>query len=134
MNILIITLDQFEAHSRVVIRALPEARLIIFLIHRTIFEDSPVPLTVLSIQQILGNIVPAGNCYLEILFGTEILIEVDMSDDVLALHPPLALEIKLISILPMLINHTAIRTQTFICSIGYTTDDALYLMQQYLIV
>lgn len=38
MNILIFTFYQFETHSRVVIRALPEARLIIFLIHRTIFE------------------------------------------------------------------------------------------------
>jgi hypothetical protein len=46
----------------------------------------------------------------KILFGTEILIEVDMADDVLALHPPLALEIILISIFPMLVNHTAIRT------------------------
>ena len=39
MNILIITLYQFETHSRVVIRALPEARLIIFHIHRTIFDS-----------------------------------------------------------------------------------------------
>ena len=92
------------------VRTFPETSLIILLVHRTIFQDSPVPLTVLGIQQMLGYIVPAGDGYKEILFGTEILIEIDMSNDVLALHPPLALVIILISIFPMLINHTPIRT------------------------
>ena len=131
---LIVTFDEFETHAGVVVRTFPETRLIILLVDRTIFQYSPVPLTVLVIQQMLGYIVPAGDGNQKILFGTEILIEVDMSDDVLALHPPLTLEIILISIFPMLINHTAIRTQAFICCIGYTTDDVLYLMQQYLIV
>lgn len=89
MNILIFTLYQFETHSRVVIRALPEARLIIFLIHRTIFEDSPMPLTVLLIHQMLCHIVPATNGHVEILIRTEILIEIDMTDDILALYPAL---------------------------------------------
>ncbi len=92
MNILIFTLDQFETHSGVVIRTFPEASLIIFLIHRTIFQDSPVPLTVLSIQEMLCHIVPATYGHFEILIGTEILIEIDMTDDILTLYPPLALE------------------------------------------
>ena len=133
MNILIFTLYQFETHSRVVIRALPEARLIIFLIHRTIFEDSPVPLSVLQIQEMLCHIVPATNGHFEILIRTEILIEIDMSDDILALYPPLALEVKLITILPMLIYHTAIRAQALISSIGNATDDAFYPMEYFLI-
>ena len=107
---LIVTFDEFETHTGVVVRTFPKTCLIILLVHRTIFQDSPVPLTILVIQQMLGYIVPAGDGSLEIFFGTEILIEVDMSDDVLALHPSLALEIILISIFPMLINHTAIRT------------------------
>ena len=107
---LIVAFDEFETHTGVVVRTFPETRLIILLVPRTIFQDSPVPLTVLVIQQMLGYIVPARDGNQKILFGTEILIEVDMSDDVLALHPPLALEIILISIFPMLINHTAIRT------------------------
>lgn len=133
MNILIFTLYQFETHSRVMIRALPEARLIIFLIHRTIFEDSPVPLSVLQIQKMLCHIVPATNGYFEILIRTEILIEIDMADDILALYPPLALEIKLITILPMLIYHTSIRAQSLISSIGNATDDAFYPMEYFLI-
>lgn len=133
MNILIITLNQLEAHSGVVIRALPEARLIIFLIHRTIFKDSPVPLTVLLIHQMLCHIVPATDGNFEILIRTEILIEIDMADDILALYPPLALEIKAITILPMLIYHTSIRTQALISSIGNATDDALYPMEYFLI-
>ena len=93
MNILIFTLYQFETHSSVVIRALPEASLIIFGIHRTIFQNSPVPLSVLQIQEMLCHIVPATNCHFEILIRTEILIEIDMADDILTLYPPLALEI-----------------------------------------
>ena len=133
MNILIFTLYQFETHSRVVIRALPEARLIIFLIHRTIFEDSPVPLSVLLIQQMLCHIVPATDGYFQIFIRTEILIEIDMADDILALYPPLALEIEAITILPMLIYHTAIWAQALISSIGNAADDALYLMEHFLI-
>ena len=133
MNILIFTLNQLEAHSRVVIRALPEARLIIFLIHRTIFEDSPMPLSVLLIQEMLCHIVPATDGYFQILIGTEIPIEIDMSDDILALYPPLALEIILITILPVFIYHTAIRTQALISSIGNAADDAFYPMEYFLI-
>ena len=133
MNILIFTLYQFETHSRVVIRALPEARLIIFLIHRTIFEDSPVPLSVLQIQKMLCHLVPATNGYFEILIRTEILIEIDMTDDILTLYPPLALEIILITILPVFIYHTAIGAQALISSIGNAADDALYLMEHFLI-
>ena len=107
---LIVTFDEFETHTGVVVRTFPETRLIILLVHRTIFQDSPVPLTILGIQQMLGYIVPAGDGNQKILFSAEILVEVDMADDVLALHPPLALEIILISIFPMLVNHTAIRT------------------------
>ena len=123
MNILIITLDQFEAHSGVVIRALPEASLIIFHIYLTIFEDSPVPLTVLQIQEMLCHIVPATDGHFEILIRTEILIEIDMADDILTLYPPLALEIELITILPMLIYHTSIRAQSLISSIGNAADE-----------
>ena len=130
---LIVTFDEFETHAGVVVRTFPETRLIILLVHRTIFQDSPVPLTVLGIQQMLGYIVPAGDGNQKILFGAEILVEVDMADDVLTLHPPLALQIELIAILPMLINHTAIWTQTFISSLSNTADEALNLMKHLLI-
>ena len=108
--VLIFALNKFKTHTAIMVRTLPETSLIILLVHRTIFQYSPVPLTVLGIQQMLGYIVPAGDGNQKILFGAEILIEVDMSDDVLALHPPLALQIIFITIFPMLINHTAIRT------------------------
>ena len=81
----------------------------------------------------LCHIVPATNGHFEILIRTEILIEIDMSDDILALYPPLALEIELITILPMLIYHTSIRAQSLISSIGNAADDALYLMEHFLI-
>ena len=92
-----------------------------------------MPFTVLLIQEMLCHIVPATDGYFEILIRTEILIEIDMADDILALYPPLALEIELITILPMLIYHTAIRAQSLISSIGNAADDALYLMEHFLI-
>ena len=92
-----------------------------------------MPLTVLGVQEMLCHIVPALDGNQEILLGTEILVKVDMADDVLTLHPPLSLQIELIAILPMLINHTAIRTQTFISSLSNTADEALNLMKQLLI-
>ena len=107
---LIVSFDEFETPAGVMVRTFPETSLIILLVHRTIFQYSPVPLTVLGVQEMLGYIVPAGDGNQKILFGAEILVEDDMADDVLALHPPLALEIILISIFPMLVNHTAIRT------------------------
>ena len=107
---LIVAFDEFETHTGVVIRTFPETRLIILLVHRTIFEDSPVPLTVLA-DPADAWLHSSSNemATQKILFGTEILIEVDMTDDILALYPPLALEIKPITILPMLIYHASIR-------------------------
>ena len=92
-----------------------------------------MPLAVLGIQKMLCYIVPAGDGYLKILLRAEILIEVDVTDDVLTLYPPLALEIILIPILPMLIHHTSIRAQSLVGSIGNSADDALYLSEQFLI-
>lgn len=92
-----------------------------------------MPLTVLGIQQMLRHIIPTGDGYQQILLGAEMLIEIDVTDDVLTLYPPLALEIKLIPILPMLKHHTSIRTQSLVGSIGNSADDALYLAQQFLI-
>ena len=92
-----------------------------------------MPLAVLGIQQMLRHIIPTGDSNQQILLGAEILIEVDVTDDVLTLYPPLALEIILIPILPMLIHHTSIWAQSLVGSIGYSADDALYLAQQLLI-
>ena len=130
---LIVSFDEFETHTGVVIRTFPETSLIIYSINCAIFEDSPVPLTVSGIHQILCHIIPALDGNQQILLGTEILVQIDMTDDVLSLHPPLALQIELIAILPMLINHTAIRTQTFIGSLSNATDKAFYLMKNLLI-
>ena len=77
----------------------------------------------------LSHIVPALDGNLQRLLRTEILVEVDMSDDILTLHPPLALQVVLVIILPVFIYHTAVWTQTFVSSISDTADNLLYLLK-----
>ena len=119
-----------ETHTGVVIGTFPETRLIILLIHRTIFRIAQCHSPFLLSKMLLPH--SSATDGREDSLRTEILIEsiCPMIFSLLTHHWRWR---SYDLILPMLSNHTAIRTQAFISSIGYTADDALYLMQQYLI-
>lgn len=48
--VLIFALNKFQTHTAIVIRALPEACLIIIKIQTTIFKHSPMPFSIFPIQ------------------------------------------------------------------------------------
>ena len=71
--------NNFHAHTSVVIRTFPEPRLVIIGVHRAVGTHAPMPFSVLVVYQMLLDETPASESLLHGHFVIKVLVEVGMS-------------------------------------------------------
>lgn len=82
--LLFYSFNEFETHARVVVRALPEAGMIIFLVDVALRIAAPIPLAKLTVNEVVLDILPAVERLLQSSLITETLIDiVEANHDVL---------------------------------------------------
>ena len=81
-------LDYLHTHASVVVRALPEAGLVVAAVHRAVGHQAPVPLAVLAVYQAVLYELPALDSRVEGRLVAEMLVKVDVPHHVLGLNPP----------------------------------------------
>gem|GEM_PF-4022865 len=97
--------DDFQAHSGVMIRAFPEAGFIISAIGMSVLITAPIPFASFVVYDMFNNILPTLASNIERRLITKVLIEINVTYDAFAHHPPLALIINMPSVSPSFVYH-----------------------------
>src|SRR5574344_2202715 len=119
-------LDDFETHTAIVIRTLPESGFVIIQIQSTIFTTAPVPLAIFIVYKVLLNICPTVLCFLQSRLVTEILIDIKETYHCFSLYPPMEVAIHIASVEISFMNHRTIGIKSFLRSFRHHFNDGLH--------
>ena len=95
------------------IRTFPKTRLIINSIERTIRMTTPMPFSILPINELGLDILPAIDGSVESRRITKMLPDIKPSHYILCLYPPMEIIIYMTCRQVSLMNHSPIGSQTF---------------------
>ena len=82
-------LHYLQTHAGVVVRTFPEASFVVVVVDRAILVDAPVPLTILVVNKMGLDIIPATLSNGKVVVDAEVLPKVNVTNDIRTLHPPL---------------------------------------------
>ena len=115
----------FQTHPRIMIGAFPKAGLIVYKVWTCVFVASPEPFALFVVYNMLARVLPTVARDAESCGVAEVLIQVDMTNNTLAHHPPLALGVHFAHVGPSFVHHRAIRLQTLVGRFGNGFDGML---------
>ena len=87
------------------VRAFPEACVVILAVDVTLWVTAPVPFAKVVVDEIILNILPTAVSLLKGILITEVLVDVIEADDGFCLYPPMAVGIYIASIKISLVRH-----------------------------
>ena len=102
------TLYDLQAHTAVVVGAFPESGLVVLAVETSAGIATPPPFAPLIVNQMALDVVPATNGLVECALVAEVLKDIEPSDHVLCLHPPVEIVVHIASVEIRLMNHRAI--------------------------
>ena len=82
------SLNKFETHSAIMVWTLPESGFVVFKVQCSVSMSAPVPFSVLVIDEVLLYVLPAVCSFLQCLFVSKILVDIEESYHGLCLYPP----------------------------------------------
>ena len=109
-----VALHNFQTHAAVVVRALPETGLVVDGVQRAVRMSAPEPLTILVVNELGLDVVPAALGLLQGGFVAEVLVDVHPPYDVLGLNPPVEVVVNMSCIEISLVNHRTVGTQALL--------------------
>jgi hypothetical protein len=112
-----------------VVWTLPEAGLVVDSVQRTVGMAAPEPLALLTVDEILFDILPAADSSAKGLFIAKILIDVHPADNILGLYPPVQVVIDTPGIEVCLMNHGTVRTKALFRSMSNLKDNRFHLAE-----
>ena len=107
------------------IGAFPKAGLIVYEVWTCVFVASPEPFALFMVYDMLARVVPTAARDVESSGVAEVLIQVYMTNNALAHHPPLALGVHFTRVCPSFVHHRTIRLQTLVGRFGNGLDGML---------
>lgn len=128
-----LSLNDFEACPGVVVGAFPESRLVVVAVDGAVGASAPVPFAVFVVDDVVEDVLPCGVCAVECLLVTEMLPEVEPSDDALCLHPPVSVVVAAAGVEVGLVDHGAVGLQALGGSVCHLLYDGLHLPQEVLV-
>ena len=100
------------------IGAFPKAGLIVCEVWACVFVASPEPFALFAVYDMLARVLPTAARDVEGCGVAEVLIQVYVTNNTLAHHPPLALAVYFTRVCPSFIHHRTIRLQALVGCFG----------------
>lgn len=107
------------------IGAFPKTGLIVYKVWACVFVASPEPFALFVVYDMLACVMPTAARNVEGSGVAEVLIQVDMTNNTLAHHPPLALGVHFARVGPSFVHHRTIRLQALVGRFGNGFDGML---------
>ena len=82
----------------------------------------------LAVDEILLDVVPASECFLQGILVVEVLVEVEPSHYILCLHPPMEVVVDVTRVEVRLVNHRTVGIQAFLRCLRHFLHDGLHLL------
>ena len=122
--------NDLQTHSGIVIRTLPEARLVVNKVRPCRFVTAPKPFSPLAVNNMLTGILPTALGNIQCFGIAKMLIKVNMPNNALAHYPPLSLRIDLTAIGPAFVHHSSIMLQSLVGSASNVNNGFFYPLEQ----
>ena len=124
-----IAFDDFEAHAAVVVRTLPETGVIVLEVDVALRVAAPGPFSVLPVDEIVLDVLPATQSFFQGILIAEILVNVEETYDGFGLYPPVKISIYMTCVEVCFVGHRAVKIKAFLAGFGNETNDGLHLLK-----
>ena len=115
------------------IRAFPEARLVVAAVDVALGIATPEPLAALAVDEVVLDVLPAVQRLLQRALVAEVLIQVNKSYHSLGLYPPVAVVIDIAGVKIGLVYHRPVGIQAFFAGFCHEFHDGFHFVKHGLV-